>query len=490
MNKSLAILLAFLMPTGAGVMPSWGQDNVDPQPGPELKPEIDATKLFTRVFPVRPDFLSLGGGGEDAVDDPFAEDDEKGRSKATTAREILEAAGVAFPDRAIVYFGPSASQLIVRNTSANLDLIATFLEEHGPDVLARQIGIIVEYIQLDHGEANRKLREQVAKKGTDANELHHGLVQMIKAGNAKRIGSAYLVTRGGKRAKIESIVEHSYAIEADPPEVPNKLIGPIEAHTKLTTEVSPTTFATEIAGLTLEIDPVLSADRKTLHLNVQAKLVEHLGEKEYGQAEALRSVPVFNRIEDSTGLTLRNGNWALLGIHKPSLPLSGKESESCRAKLVESTLICTLNGQRAKSESVRAWIYPTEWHSADVPQELSGPIAEGADIIAPTSFTTLQTRNVGTTLEVDPVLNAIPAVVDIGLMPEIVNYFGDEVHGRGASAMRKPIFATMKFVTAITARSGEPVLVSMQMPLDRTSHKPDASKRVFFFLTASMQGVE
>ncbi|HCN29859.1 MAG TPA: hypothetical protein DIT64_14180, partial [Verrucomicrobiales bacterium] len=89
---------------------------------------------FTRVFKVRPDFLSLGGahtatmGG--AVADPFssAGAPAAGLLQRTSAADILKAQGIPIPEGAEVVFNPVTSQLIVKNTQPNLDLIEAFVD--------------------------------------------------------------------------------------------------------------------------------------------------------------------------------------------------------------------------------------------------------------------------------------------------------------------------------------------------------------------------
>lgn len=92
---------------------------------------------FTRVFNVRPDFLSLGGaqtatlGG--AVADPFssAGAPAAGLIQRASAEDILKAQGVPIPEGASVVFNPVTSQLIVKNTEPNLDLIEAFVDGIG-----------------------------------------------------------------------------------------------------------------------------------------------------------------------------------------------------------------------------------------------------------------------------------------------------------------------------------------------------------------------
>lgn len=86
----------------------------------------------TRSFKVPPNFLS-GLGGDAAAPaasaDPFASAPASSTSsliQRQTALEILASQGIPFPEGASAVFNPVTSQLIVKNTQSNLDLIETF----------------------------------------------------------------------------------------------------------------------------------------------------------------------------------------------------------------------------------------------------------------------------------------------------------------------------------------------------------------------------
>lgn len=65
---------------------------------------------YTRSFKVPPDFLKKGGG---------------------TAREILQSAGISFPEGSAAEFNAATSQLVVKNTQPNLDMVDNFIQSQG-----------------------------------------------------------------------------------------------------------------------------------------------------------------------------------------------------------------------------------------------------------------------------------------------------------------------------------------------------------------------
>ncbi len=96
------------------------------------------TEQFTRIYKVPPDFETMTSGGGDAAApaaaaDPFAAGGAapaaaSGLIKRQNAKEILSSQGIAFPDGATAVFNKVTSQLIVKNTQPNLDLVEAFVD--------------------------------------------------------------------------------------------------------------------------------------------------------------------------------------------------------------------------------------------------------------------------------------------------------------------------------------------------------------------------
>lgn len=94
----------------------------------------NASEMYTRTYRVPPDFLVSGGADFDAAAvpaDPFAAGGETPKRGAglvarKTAKQILESQGITFPEGASASYNPATSQLVVRNTQPNLDLVEAF----------------------------------------------------------------------------------------------------------------------------------------------------------------------------------------------------------------------------------------------------------------------------------------------------------------------------------------------------------------------------
>ncbi|MDF1850462.1 MAG: hypothetical protein P1U85_06480 [Verrucomicrobiales bacterium] len=129
------------------------------------------------------------------------------------------------------------------------------------------------------------------------------------------------------------------------------------------------------------------------------------------------------------------------------------------AALVETLVVSAKSGQRAKVEAVEEFIYSTEY---DPPNTASvKPEGESVELIPPNG-TAFETRNVGATLEVDPVLGE-DGTIDLNLAPEIVIADDpvDWVTKLGDVEMTVPLprFHTTKATTQISVHPGDYALI-------------------------------
>lgn len=217
-----------------------------------------------------------------------------------------------------------------------------------------ELGILVEYIEVDHRVANKLVRDH-AKQAHDAAELRKKLDDLIDDGEALLVETAWLRTRSGQRGKTESIREEIYPTEYDPAEIPNTPGGvvtptpPVKDDSDkrergkgnapppqvvprsdrplsgLMTSANPTAFETRNIGTTLEVDAVVSDDGETIDLNLAPELVTLLGNRYFtreGFEETAYGVdhirmPLFYAIKTTTQVRVRPGKVNLLGLHKP-----------------------------------------------------------------------------------------------------------------------------------------------------------------------------
>ncbi len=169
---------------------------------------------------------------------------------------------------------------------------------------------------------------------------------------------------------------------------------------------------------------------------------------------------LFENVMDADGTPLRNEvqKWIKEG----------------RAEIVESATVAARSGQRAKVESIDEYIYPTEYDPPEIPNEVTLKNGATAPVSAATP-TAFETRNLGVTLEVDPVLGTDSKIIDINLAPELVELEGvSQWHHRTEDPRfmaHMPTFYTQRITTQLTAYDGRYAFLGTTRPLKAA--KPD-----------------
>lgn len=157
------------------------------------------------------------------------------------------------------------------------------------------------------------------------------------------------------------------------------------------------------------------------------------------------------------------------------------------ASLLESTMVVARSGQRAKVESIHELSYPT----AFAPAQMSHP-TEGKTVVVGPQPDKFETRNIGVTLEVDPVISADGRTIDLNLAPEIVYLTGFETwathEGQDTEMeIRTPRIFTVKTTTQLAIRDGECVLMSINTPRDANTGMTDSARRIFTFVRTDLE---
>ncbi len=165
------------------------------------------------------------------------------------------------------------------------------------------------------------------------------------------------------------------------------------------------------------------------------------------------------------------------------------------AKLLDTMMVVARSGQRAKVESIHEYIYPTEYDPPFLvtsPPPKDGPPAKpkeyGNRLPIPAAF---ETRHVGSTFEVDPVLGADGITIDLNMSPEIVyladhSMWGTYKSKEGELDIQMPTFYTMKVTTQVTLLAGEYFLFGACSPLNLESGMPDYGRKVMVMVKADI----
>ena len=166
------------------------------------------------------------------------------------------------------------------------------------------------------------------------------------------------------------------------------------------------------------------------------------------------------------------------------------------ATVVETMICVARGGQKAITESIREFIYPTEYEPAAVPvterTNAAGEktVAYDKDLATGPTPSAWDTRNVGSTLEVQPNLWDEGKLIDLRLVPEIVyntgNFTWTEWHDqRGNADIKMPMFYTLRLNTSVVAVPGQPLLIAALSPKGPDGNT-DSTRKVMVFVKCDL----
>ncbi len=307
---------------------------------PEDADKSKAEELKTRTFLVPRDFVSVDEyAGPPAVPaDPFAPP----TPLIKTAHDQLTEAGITFPPGASASLTPFSSTLTVVNTQANLDLCEAYLEScntHYP----HQMTFILTVLE-GPGEIVRAANAAAAGQ-QDANPVLAGLMQQIgKAESQVRVvQDAYMESKSGMRATARSVKEQVYPIVS----------MDAQSHLSSTQEM-------QMAGMNLELEPVIGFDGQHIDLNYMLELnpappnerqVTFSDPTTGNSAEVpLTTVPA---LRFSADIQMLSGSSQLLGISK-SYGKAGAESDDVLWAAFLTSRILRLDGLSRARPDVKA----------------------------------------------------------------------------------------------------------------------------------------
>ena len=396
------------------------------------------TEQFTRIYKVPPDFETFGGAGGDAgaapaaAPDPFAAGNAaaapaSGLIKRQNALEILKAQGIQFPDGATAVFNKVTSQLIVKNTQPNLDLVESFVDSIRNQI-TKQVYITTKFVE-------------VTQKNTD--EL--GFDWLLGATGVAGGSSESVFVGGGTNGNWGG--RSTY---------PSNMSGMVNGDAT--------------AGTAASIFPVARSLRSG------------------GRAIRGDSIDsLFNPV-DSTADTVAPGMLSVAGIFTdPQFGMILRAlSQKKGVDLMSAPSVTTKGGQQATVEVIREFIYPTEFDPPQIPTNVGGGGAAGGGgasgattiPVTPTTPTAFEMRPVGVRMEVDPVIGENGSI-DLNLLPEVTEFDGFINYGSpiysvltGTAALipgssgrieltpnviNQPVFSTRKVKTSVTVWDGQTV---------------------------------
>lgn len=179
---------------------------------------------------------------------------------------------------------------------------------------------------------------------------------------------------------------------------------------------------------------------------------------------------------------------------KSSTALRKKVIELIKAKkaeIIDTQIVISRSGEKSTTESITEFIYPTEYEPPYTPTTAKAD--NGSEnkvsnkyISTPPTPTAFETRNLGSTLEVEPTIGENNHYIVIRLAPEIV-YHVENIQWatwkdqHGETNIQMPTFYTLRVTTALTLANKQPCLVAALSPKDDNG-KSDFSRKILIFV--------
>lgn len=371
----------------------------------------DASQQYTRSYRVPPDFLSIGGGDPGAgaapaaPADPFAAAPAGGAAGGSSlitrrnARQILEAQGITFPEGSSASFNPATSQLIVRNTQPNLDLVEAFVDT----ITKNQPKMVV--ITSKFVEVTQKNTEEL---GFD------WLLANVASPN-------HLAIAGGGAGNGIPVIPGNFPFQTN-------YTTPEQIVTNPNTGVDFTAFpAIPVTGALGGPVPAGS----TAPVGYGAGSITS-GNRSGGFAINNNSIDNLLTTGSTNGASaVAPGIFSAAGIfgnQQIQSVLRGL-SQKKGVDLMSAPSVTTKSGTRATMEVTREFIYPTEFDPPQLPQGNGGSVSltgsgGGNQIATPTTPTAFEMRQTGVRLEAEPTVGADGNTIELTLAPEVVEFDG------------------------------------------------------------------
>jgi hypothetical protein len=173
-----------------------------------------------------------------------------------------------------------------------------------------------------------------------------------------------------------------------------------------------------------------------------------------------------------------------------------------KAKQEGFSVIRARSGEKALVENISELIYPTEFDHGNPANTTPAPAIPGnaatpavatpagpaSPIVpAPVLPTSFETRNVGLTLEVEPMIGENEEIIDLRIAPDRVTLVDRAKWGQGISETELPIFESQRITMATTVISGQPQLLGTPSRPPASKVDADSANRVWFsFVTATI----
>ena len=194
--------------------------------------------------------------------------------------------------------------------------------------LPANIRIIAEYIEAPHTLVTQVMAGEHADSGP---KLHARMRELVKENKARILETSFVTARSGYRARAESVMEHIYPTEYQPPGRPGTFIGSGPSRSDDAADEAkpprdhrwPTAFETRNVGVTLDIEPVLQTNRNLVDLRFTQEMTRLLRYEMWSEyrdqwGDAPIRFPIYEALESESIVTLLDGKFGFVGLLTPS----------------------------------------------------------------------------------------------------------------------------------------------------------------------------
>lgn len=304
---------------------------VNPIPEGMMKRVFRVPPDFESAFPEEPPKAAFTEYLERTT--PLAPGAQMARPRSArykAAKTILEEAGIPFPVGSWARTNSASNRLAVVNTPANLEAVQTYFEEMCGPHPPRNLNFLLHIVQ---GEAEliRRLQQDTLASSEHAaawNEIEAA----IKDGKAKLLRTAWLEAKSGALARASQALEFDTAEFASAGSIAEPVSPPVAAGSDVPAPPpKPKEPERILAGLDVEIEPILGPDGRTLDLMIAANFNQHAPDESAlaglnGAAlhEALKRWMERHGTKIQLYTTLLAGSTRLISVWKPATSAEGE----------------------------------------------------------------------------------------------------------------------------------------------------------------------
>ena len=389
----------------------------------------NTTDLVTKKYRVPPGFIpASSAAGTDMAPAPGAQRDEVLETRIgsrTNALEYLQSQGVTFPSGAFAQYVPASSELIVRNTPDAIDLIDSLVDA-AIGVQPTQVEIESKFLEITQNNVN---------------EL--GFDWLL---GPFALGSSGAYMAGGTQG---------FGTDVNP------------------TFANPANFPFVAGGVPVGQNPVTGGLRSGSGFGPNAAITANSIDALLGSAVTGVAPGIFGVAGIFTNAQFQVVIRAL--------------SQKKGVDLMSAPKVTTKSGRKAIVRVAREFPYPTEFNAPEPPPPSTvsgtgstvGPppgsfVSQG--VVTPSTPTAFETRNLGVTLEVEPIIGPDGYTIDLNLSPEVVEFdgfinYGSTINGpifnvltqqiKSAiltqNVINQPIFSTRKVTTSVSIWDGQTI---------------------------------